>query len=658
MSEFIIIQDIVVILLVSLPIIFLFKKINLPSIVGFLIAGMLIGPYGFKLIKSVDQIDVMAEIGVMLLMFTIGLEVSYTHLIKIKKFFLIAGSLQLILTILFSTIFFIFLGIELNQAIFFSMLVSLSSTAIVLRILSDLGELDSPHGKIVLSILIFQDLAVVPMFLLLPLLGAQVGLTSKEIFTKLIIAFGTIGIILVIAKVLMPKIVYQIARLRLREAFTIGIILLLLGTAYLTHTLGLSFALGAFIAGLILAESDYNHQIVAEITPFRDAFNSIFFVSIGLLLNIQFVIYNPLLITSLTIGVLLFKALIIVLIVLFMKYPLRVAVLTGLALSQVGEFSFILAQAGSNFKLLDHDFYNAFLGSTIFTMILTPFLIKLSPYIAKKSSELERKGTSKIDNFESFSGHVIIAGFGLNGSNLSRVLKETGIRYVVIELNPETVKKEKAKGENIIYGDISKDEILRFAKIEKANVIVFAISDPFVTKISLQLAKKINPHIHTLVRTRYVNEVDELKKVGADEVIPEEFETALQIFRKVLERYHIPLNVIMKQVTLLREESYSLLRKEGMDISSFIHLDEILAQGLTESYYVNNDNIFVGKSLGEINLRAESDATVIAIVRDGKTISNPSGRDILKANDTVVIYGTHQSVDKAIEILNGEDVQS
>lgn len=658
MSEFIIIQDIVVILLVSLPIIFLFKKINLPSIVGFLIAGMLIGPYGFKLIKSVDQIDVMAEIGVMLLMFTIGLEVSYTHLIKIKKFFLIAGSLQLILTILFSTIFFIFLGIELNQAIFFSMLVSLSSTAIVLRILSDLGELDSPHGKIVLSILIFQDLAVVPMFLLLPLLGAQVGLTSKEIFTKLIIAFGTIGIILVIAKVLMPKIVYQIARLRLREAFTIGIILLLLGTAYLTHTLGLSFALGAFIAGLILAESDYNHQIVAEITPFRDAFNSIFFVSIGLLLNIQFVIYNPLLITSLTIGVLLFKALIIVLIVLFMKYPLRVAVLTGLALSQVGEFSFILAQAGSNFKLLDHDFYNAFLGSTIFTMILTPFLIKLSPYIAKKSSELERKGTSKIDNFESFSGHVIIAGFGLNGSNLSRVLKETGIRYVVIELNPETVKKEKAKGENIIYGDISKDEILRFAKIEKANVIVFAISDPFVTKISLQLAKKINPHIHTLVRTRYVNEVDELKKVGADEVIPEEFETALQIFRKVLERYHIPLNVIMKQVTLLREESYSLLRKEGMDISSFVHLDEILAQGLTESYYVNNDNIFVGKSLGEINLRAESDATVIAIVRDGKTISNPSGRDILKANDTVVIYGTHQSVDKAIEILNGEDVQS
>ncbi len=653
MHQFFIIKDIVVILLVSLPIIFLFNKINLPSIVGFLIAGMIIGPFGFNLIRSVDQIDVMAEIGVMLLMFTIGLEVSYTHLFKIKKFFLVAGGLQLILTILFSTIFFVFLGIELKQAIFFSMLVSLSSTAIVLRIFSDSGEIDSPHGKIALSILIFQDLAIVPMFLLLPLLGSQTGLTVKEIFIKLFIAFGSMAIIMVIAKLFMPRVIHQIARLRMREAFTIGIILLLLGTAYLTHSLGLSFALGAFIAGLILAESDYNHQIVAEITPFKDAFNSIFFVSIGLLLNIQFVIHNPLQITLLTVGILIFKTSIIVLIVLFLKYPLRVAVLAGLALSQVGEFSFILAQAGSNFKLISSDFYNAFLGSTIFTMILTPLLIKFSPYIASKTSKLERKETQTIDNLKNLAGHVIIAGFGLNGSNLARVLKETGIRYVVIELNPDTVKKEKAKGENIIYGDISKDEILSIAKIETANVIVFAISDPLITKISLQLAKKMNPHIHALVRTRYVTEVDELKKLGADEVIPEEFETALQIFRKVLERYHIPLNVIMKQTTLLREESYSLLRKEGIDISSFTHLDEILAQGLTESYYVNSDNKFIGKSFSEINLRAESDATVIAIVRNGQTISNPSGKDILKANDTLVIYGTHQSVDKAIEILNG-----
>ncbi|MDP2363062.1 MAG: NAD-binding protein, partial [Ignavibacteria bacterium] len=210
------------------------------------------------------------------------------------------------------------------------------------------------------------------------------------------------------------------------------------------------------------------------------------------------------------------------------------------------------------------------------------------------------------------------------------------------------------KGERIIYGDISKVEVLKAARIEKANIIVYAISDPAVTKMSLKLVKKLNPHIYALVRTRYVNEIDELKKLGADHVIPEEFETALQIFRKVLERYHIPLNVIMKQTTILREESYSLLRKEGMDISSFIHLDEILAQGLTETYYVNDDNVHINKNLSEINLRAKTDATIIAIVRDGKTISNPSAKEIIKSADTLVIYGTHLSVDQAIDVLDAQ----
>lgn len=655
MDGFLIIQDIVVILLVSIPIIYLFNKINLPSIVGFLIAGMIIGPDGFNLIKSVNQIGVMAEIGVILLLFTIGLEFSLSQLIRIKKYLIIAGGIQLVSTILISTLLLSLLGIDISQAIFFGMLASLSSTAIVLKILSDKNELDSPHGKISLAILIFQDLAVVPMFLLLPLLGKTNGLTGGEISLKLLTAIGVVGVLIILAKFLMPLIVYKIAQLRMREAFTVAIILLLLGTSYLTHKFGLSFALGAFIAGLILSESDYNHQILSEMLPFRDAFNSIFFVSIGLLLNVQFVLQNPLLITFVTFGVVLLKAIIIISIVLFLRLPLRVAILTGLGLAQVGEFSFILAQAGLNFNLLSSDYYNSFLASTIFTMTLTPFLFKLSSFLSLKSKDINIIKDTYPDKIQKLKGHVIIAGFGLNGSNLARVLKETGIKYIVIELNPDTVKKERSKGENIIYGDVSKEEILHFANIEEANIIVFAISDPGITKIALKTAKKINPHIHSLVRTRFVNEVDELKKLGADEVIPEEFETALQIFRKVLEHYHIPLNVIMKQVTLLREESYSLLRKEGADISSFVHLDEILAQGLTESYFVNADNIHLEKTLGEINLRAKSDATIIAIVRDGKTISNPSGREKIMANDTLVIYGTHKSVDRAIEILEGEE---
>jgi CPA2 family monovalent cation:H+ antiporter-2 len=654
MPDFLIIQDIVVILLVSLPIIFLFKKINLPSIVGFLIAGMIIGPYGFSLIKSVNQIGVMAEIGVILLMFTIGLEFSLSQLIRIKKFLLIAGGLQLLITIVISTLIFSALGIEINLAIFFSLLVSLSSTAIVLKILSDRNELESPQGKISIGILIFQDLAIVPMFLLIPILSGFGELGIADIALKLLIAVGVLAGLLLLARFLMPLIVYQLANIRSREAFTIGVILLLLGTAYITHSFGLSFALGAFIAGLILSESDYNHQILSDILPFRDSFNSIFFVSIGLLLNIQFVLENVLLISSLTLGILLIKTLVIVSIVYFMKYPLRIGILAGLGLAQIGEFSFVLAQAGLNFKLIADGYYNSFLASTIFSMILTPLLIKLSPFIAGKTSTLERDTKHSESYLESLHGHVIIAGFGLNGSNLARVLKETGIKYIVTELNPDTVKREKAKDEKIIYGDISKEEVLKAIKIDKATIIVYAISDPAVTRMSLKLVKKLNPHIYALVRTRYVNEVDELKKLGADDVIPEEFETALQIFRKVLERYHIPLNVIMKQTTLLREESYRFLRKEGEDIASFTHLDEILAQGLTETYYVNDDNIHINKNLTEINLRAKTEATIIAIVRDGKTISNPSAKEIIKPADTLVIYGTHLSVDKAMDLLDAE----
>ncbi len=654
MNEFLIIQDIVLILLVSLPIIFLFKKINLPSIVGFLIAGMIIGPYGFNLIRSVNQISVMAEIGVMLLMFTIGLEFSLSQLIRIKKFLLIAGGFQLLITIVICTIIFSALGIGFNQAIFFSLLVSLSSTAIVLKILSDKDELEAPHGKISIGILIFQDLAIVPMFLLLPLLSGFGELSGSDITIKILIAFGVIAGLLLLARFLMPLIVYQLANIRSREAFTIGVILLLLGTAYITHSFGLSFALGAFIAGLILSESDYNHQVVSDIIPLRDSFNSIFFVSIGLLLNIQYVVNNLLLISGLTLGIILVKTIVIVVIILFMKYPVRVAVIAGIGLAQIGEFSFVLAQAGLNFKLIGDDYYNGFLASTIFSMILTPLLIKLSPFIAGKTSALEKNTKLNQSELENLHAHVIIAGFGINGSNLARVLKETGIKYIVTELNPETVKREKAKGEKIIYGDISKVEVLQAVKIEKASIIVYAISDPAVTKMSLKLAKKLNPHIYALVRTRYVNEIDELRKLGADDVIPEEFETALQIFRKVLERYHIPLNVIMKQTTILREESYSLLRKEGMGISSFVHLDEILAQGLTETYYVNDDNIHINKSLSEINLRSKTEATIIAIVRDGKTISNPSAKETIKPTDTLVIYGTHLSVDKAIDVLNDE----
>jgi CPA2 family monovalent cation:H+ antiporter-2 len=648
--EFTIIKDIVVILLVSIPIILLFNKLKLPSIAGFLIAGMIIGPFGFKLIANIDEINIMAEVGVILLLFTIGLEFSLKELAKMKKLLLFGGGLQVLITILAAAILLYSFGMELRQAIFFGMLVSLSSTAIVLKLLSDRGELQTPQGKISVGILIFQDLAIVPMFLLVDILGTSGEVDFISILIRLLTAIGVIAFILFAAKYLSPKLLYYLARTRIRELFTVGIILILLGTAYLTHNFGLSFALGAFIAGLILSESEYSTQITAEIIPFKDVFNSIFFVSVGLLLNINYVINFPVEVVLSATGIIILKSIIIFVLVLSMKYPSRIAILSALGLAQIGEFSFILAQQGG--KLLG-DYSDILLSSAIITMIITPLLIRFSALAADKSKTIKNVQDTKEDKGK-IDGHVIIAGFGLNGRNLAHVLKETGINYMIIEMNPDTVKKERAKGENIIFGDISREEVLQTARIKTAKVIVVAISDRTISRKVIRLAKQMNKEIFVLIRTRFVEEIEDLIGLGADAVIPEEFETSIQIFRRVLAQYHIPLNLVMQQVNILRGESYKWLRSEKSSSNVFSHLDEILAAGIAESFYLNEENINTGKTLAELNIRAKTDATVLAIIREGKTISNPAASEKLLSGDTLVITGTHKAVDSAFNLLSGK----
>jgi len=658
MQDFIIIRDIVIILLVSIPIIFLFNRLHIPSIVGFLVAGMIIGPYGFQLISESNQIKLMAEVGVILLLFTIGLELSIEKLFLMKRFLLLAGGLQVLLTIALSTIIFQLLDFPLNNSIFFGMLMSVSSTAIILKILYDRNELESPQGRIALGISLFQDLATVPMILLLPILGIASAETQINILLQLVFAFASVFLIILVARFLMPRILYQLAKLKIKEVFTIGIILLLLGTAYLTHLIGLSFAIGAFVAGLILSESDYSHQIVSEILPFKDVFNSIFFVSIGMLLNLHLIIIIPSQIIFLVVGTIFLKFLIVFGVVLLLRYPARVGILTGLILAQVGEFSFVLAQEGLGYNLFPADLFNAFLASAIFTMLLCAFLYQLSPIIADffKFFEINIKQNELSNSLANYKNHVIIAGFGLNGRNLARVLMETGIKYIVIELNPETIRQEKKKGENIIFGDVTRKEILQQISIGAALVFVIAISDPASSRRALVLAKELNPHIYIIVRTRYTSEIESLIALGADEVIPEEFETSLQIFSKVLRKFHIPLNVIMKQVSILRGESYDMMITEKPSAHSLINLNVILAAGLTDTFFVDDSNMFIGKSLSEINLRVETDATIIAIVRNGKTITNPSGSEILNLHDTIVITGTHQAVDDAFDYLSNKNV--
>src|SRR5688572_26917262 len=459
-------RDLLLLLLASVPIVFIFRRLRLPSIVGFMITGVLIGPHGLALIRDVHAIEVLAEIGVALLLFTIGLEFSLRRLLDMKRLVLLGGGLQVTFTVLAVMAIAYLLGRPLNQAIFFGFLFALSSTAIVLKSYIDSAEIDAPHGRAGVGILLFQDLSIVPMMLMVPILSGTGGVSVGRISITLGIALATIAAIIFTARTVVPGLLYQIVRLRSPELFIISVVLLILGTSWLTSQVGLSLALGAFIAGLVLSESDYSHQIVADILPFRDVFNSIFFMSIGMLLSVTALSADLLTVLAwvgaLTVG----KALVVFGVVRLLGYSLRISTMTALGLAQIGEFSFILAKTGLEQNILAESDYQRFLAASILSMIATPFLIKLAPRVGyalqsmfSSHSVLEVSEVGFDPEPSKLRDHVIIIGYGLNGRNLARVLRRTDIPYVVLELNAEAVREEHQQGEPIVYGEDRKSVV-------------------------------------------------------------------------------------------------------------------------------------------------------------------------------------------------------
>ncbi len=654
MDKFSIIRDITLILAVSLPVLYVFRKIKISPIIGFLITGIIIGPSGLHLIAQNEQIEVMSEVGIILLMFTIGLEFSIAKLVQMKKYLLLFGGLQVIISSAAGFGLLAFYGMPIQVAVFIGMVVSLSSTTIVLKLLAEKSEVDSPHGKISVGILIFQDLAVIPMLIILPLLKSGESFSIGSFMLKILFAGTLITAMIALARFVVPKLLYFVSSMRMREVFSASVVVLIFGTAYLAHAVGLSFSIGVFIAGFIIAESEFSYQILSEITPFRDIFNSIFFVSAGLLLSLTVLREHFIQILLMSLVVVGIKAAIVLLIVLALGYPSRTGIVAGVSLAQIGEFGFVLAKSGEQAGIISASGNNIFLSVAILTMVFTPFLFEFVPRVfhflhLKDDFDYDAPPRRKSIPLEN---HVIIAGYGLNGRNLVKVLKETGIPYIILELNPGTVRKVKSEGENILYGDITKRDILLRAGIMKAKVFVYAISDPRSTRVSLAMAKMLNPKVHTIVRTRYVTEIDELAKLKADTVIPEEFETSLQIFSKVLAEYHLPVNIVMRQINIIRQDSYQMLRNAQSGISP-MHLMDIIARSVTETFFIESTSKAIGKSLKEIDLRAATGATIISIVRQDTPINNPSGLTKLLYGDVLVLTGTHEAVDAAIDLLNG-----
>jgi monovalent cation:H+ antiporter-2, CPA2 family len=649
-----------VLLLASVPIAFIFHRLRLPTIVGFMITGVLIGPHSLGLIKDVQAIEVLAEIGVALLLFTIGLEFSLRRMLEIKRLVLLGGGLQIILTTLLVTGIASLLSRPLYEAVFFGFLFALSSTAIVLKSYIDRAEIDAPHGRAGVGILLFQDLSIVPMMLMIPVLSGREGTSAAKIALTLGIAVAAIGIIIFAARTIVPYLLYHIVRLRSPEVFIISVVLMSLGTSWLTSQVGLSLALGAFIAGIVLSESEYSHQIVADILPFRDVFNSLFFMSIGMLLSLSALWADVLIVLAwvgaLTVG----KALLVLAVMRLLGYSLRVSTTTALGLAQIGEFSFILAKAGLPQGLLSEPDYQRFLAASILSMIAAPFLIKAAPRIGYALQSVFARGSLLEPSALGFDaqepdlrGHVIIIGYGLNGRNLAKVLRRTGVPYLVMELNAEAVREANDQGERIVYGDATRKEVLHHIRLEHARIIVLAISDPIASRHTVWLARQMNPDIHIIVRTRYMAEISELRELGANEVIPEEFETSIEIFSRVLREYGIARHVIQRQVAAIRNEGYQLLRMPSPPLVDISEISEALKSASTETLSVESDSIAVGKTIGELKLRKKTGVTIIAITRQGHTEINPGPETPIQAEDVLVLLGGEEQIELAIAEING-----
>ncbi len=658
-------EELLIILLVSVPVAFFCLRVKLPLVVGLILSGIAIGPYGLGWIREIEAIETLAEVGVMLLLFTIGLEFSLRRLRELKTLVLVGGGLQVAITVGVTAVAAVLLGRGMGQAVFFGFLIALSSTAIVLKSYVERQEVDAPHGRVAVGILLFQDISIALMLLLVPILGGNNSASTSQVILDLALSLTALVVIVAAAWFLLPKILRQITLLRSPEIFLLTVVLFCLGLSWVTSHFGLSLALGTFVAGMVLADSDYSHQVTTEILPFRDVFNSLFFISIGMLLSLSAFAENYLSVIVLVIGLITLKAAIVWLVIRILGFPQRIAVMAALGLAQVGEFSFVLARAGQGADLLPGSDYQIFLAASIISMIATPFLIAFAPragYLvqnALKDGKVDADNAAEDIHMTSSGGlqqHVIIVGYGLNGRNLSRVLRTVGIPYTVLELNAGAVRNAKDKGEKINFGDATRREVLMHAGIENAYAVVLAMSDTQAARRTVHQARLLNPKLHIIVRTRYVSEIADLYELGANEVIPEEFETSIEIFARVLHRYGIARNVLERQIERIRSQGYEMLRSQAMPpAGQTAALGLALESADTATIRIESDSPVIARTLGELNLRGTTGATVIAVIRDSEAKISPGAQYAFRAGDTVVLLGPTEKLDRAKMIFVAND---
>jgi monovalent cation:H+ antiporter-2, CPA2 family len=651
-----VLKNIVIIFALSTLVNYLFTRIRVPTILGYLLTGIIVGPSLLGVINSPEEIELMAEIGVVMLLFAIGIEFSLNHLLKIRKIVFLGGFLQLLFTVVVILLIARGYDIDWKGALFIGFLSALSSTAVVLKILQERSELTSNYGRTVLGILIFQDLLLVPLLLITPVLGGQTTLGWRELLILLLKAGFIIGMIYTGNRWLMPRFLRAVAMTKNQELFMMSTLLICLSVALLTSSLGMSLSVGAFLAGLMISESGYSHNAFGNIIPFKDTFTSFFFVSIGILLDLNFVIEYPWLVVLTALMLIFFKALLAGITAFLLGHTFRGVVMVGIALSQVGEFSFILAKLGLDLDIITTFHYQLFIAVAVISMSLTPLLMQLSRPIATLLLKLPLPqklidGIFPLPQIDipEFSNHLVFIGKDSRALNLSVMAKSMDLPYISIVFDPDSVKKRQMKGEMVIYGDAVNEPILQKAHTDKADIVVVSVGNLITSMAIIQKVRSINPHAYIIVRSKKVEDLEELYRIGANQVIPEEFETSLELFDRVLSKLLIPRKEINTVISRIRDDNYGIFQEKDTktDLSVLKHHANIEITAVI----VDDHSPVIGKSLVEMQFRKTFGVTLVALLRGKVLIDNPDPETLFEKGDLVYIMGRSEQIANATELF-------
>jgi monovalent cation:H+ antiporter-2, CPA2 family len=631
-------------------------RIGLPPVVGFLVGGLIIGPSALGLIVDPHTIDVLAELGVALLLFTIGLEFSFSRLARIGRFVALGGTLQVGLTVAAAVAVAWGLGATGSEGVVWGYMAAVSSTAIVLRLLSDRGELDAPHGRFVVGVLIFQDLCIVPMMLTVPLLAGE-GASVRELATVLIKAAGVVVAVVFAARRVVPRLLGVAAHARSPEVFVLTALLVATGVAWATASMGLSIALGAFLAGIVVAETEFVHQVFSQVSPIRDALASLFFVSVGMLLDPLVLIERPLEVAGLVVLLVAGKLVLVAVAVLVMRFPARVALLSGLALAQVGEFSFVVMRSAQGAGLVGDEAAATFLAASVVTMIAAPLLVAWSPRLAAGARLLRplerllalRDPDEPHREDPPLRDHVVVGGVGMGGRTLIRSLEAARVPYVGLELDPETVIAERNAGLQVRYGDVTSPEVLdHVAHVGEARLVALLLSDVEGARRAATLIRHRFPDVPILLRVHRLERDAGRVSLPGVQVVAEDHEAAVEVVERVLRCTGVAGALIATAVATARgtRTGNGAPEVSPTGLAGTLHMRAVT---------LREGDRAAGATLAELDLRAATGASIVAYGRQGSVYPAPRPHDELRADDTVFLVGETQEIECAASLLTVGD---